>query len=195
MLCDGDHLTLTYDKTRKWDPKAPVVLSEPSNHICHVDDNLFLGSKEGASNSVLLFSLGVSSILTAATEIKLPYKQGMFRFLRLNVTDYPAENIQEHFNDSHRFIHEALQAGQGVLVHCAFGASRSATIVISYLMRTKGWTVRQALTFLKSRRPIVSPNPGFMSQLKKYEATLVRHGIIVRDGPASTLSNNPPTST
>jgi protein-tyrosine phosphatase len=44
--------------------------------------------------------------------------------------------------------------------------SRSASMVIAWLMARKGMHLEEALLFLRSKRPSVSPNEGFMIQLK-----------------------------
>jgi hypothetical protein len=47
------------------------------------------------------------------------------------------------------------------LVHCQKGMSRSATIVLSYLMlANRGLSLMKALHYVKDRRPVVSPNQG-----------------------------------
>lgn len=38
-------------------------------------------------------------------------------------------------------------------------------MVLAWLMARKGLSLEDALAFLKSRRPCVSPNDGFMQQL------------------------------
>jgi len=57
-----------------------------------------------------------------------------------------------------------------VLVHCAAGVSRSATVVLGYLMSRHNYTLAAALEHLKAVRPWVAPNLGFMQQLAAYEA-------------------------
>ncbi len=41
------------------------------------------------------------------------------------------------------------------------GISRSATVVIAYLMAKKGMKFKEALEFVQSKREIVEPNGGF----------------------------------
>jgi len=48
--------------------------------------------------------------------------------------DVPWENLQKYFQPSVRFIKEAIESGGSVFVHCYAGMSRSATIVVAYLM-------------------------------------------------------------
>lgn len=69
-------------------------------------------------------------------------------------------NIAKYFADSSNFISDGLRRGS-VLVHCAAGVSRSATIVIAYLMRTKGMGFQEAMNFVKKRRGVICPNYGF----------------------------------
>lgn len=52
------------------------------------------------------------------------------------------------------------------------GKSRSATIVCAYLMRTYGVSPDEALEQLCEGRPVCSPNPGFMEQLRVYHRML-----------------------
>lgn len=52
------------------------------------------------------------------------------------------------------------------------GMSRSATIVIAYLMKTRGMSFQDALALVKARRPIVRPNEKFVKQLKDFEMQL-----------------------
>lgn len=56
-----------------------------------------------------------------------------------------------------------------VLVHCRMGISRSATLVIAYIMRKYKCGYEKAFNKVKDRRKIVNPNSGFVIQLKKYD--------------------------
>ena len=56
-----------------------------------------------------------------------------------------------------------------VLVHCLAGMSRSATIVIAYLLATTPMTTEEATEFVRSKRSIIRPNYGFTLQLEQYE--------------------------
>lgn len=76
------------------------------------------------------------------------------------------------------WIHEqvewiAAQRREGrVYVHCAQGVSRSGLVVTAYLMYEHGWTAEQALGFLRSKRPVVRPNPLFQQLLTEWERYL-----------------------
>ncbi len=42
--------------------------------------------------------------------------------------------ISEYFERVNQFIHEHRQEGRNVLVHCTLGVSRSATVLMAYLI-------------------------------------------------------------
>lgn len=50
--------------------------------------------------------------------------------------------------------------GQSVLVHCEQGKSRSASIVIAYLILYHKYSFQNALQHVKKSRDIASPNIG-----------------------------------
>ena len=60
------------------------------------------------------------------------------------------------------------------LVHCAAGISRSTTVLCAWIMKTYGIGRDEALTLIRSRRPIIDPNEGFRHALKQYEIYLKR---------------------
>ena len=67
-----------------------------------------------------------------------------------------------------------------MLVHCHAGISRSATIVIAYLMKALSMTLEEAYKLVKSRRPRIKPNQAFISQLMEYEKEVQTKGLKVQ---------------
>ena len=58
-----------------------------------------------------------------------------------------------------------------VLVNCWQGASRSATIVLAYMLKYSDLGLAEAVRTLKKARD-VRPNTGFLLQLLQYESQL-----------------------
>ncbi|CAJ0948846.1 unnamed protein product [Ranitomeya imitator] len=88
-------------------------------------------------------------------------------------------NQYHHYTLNGKPLEEAHQCGKGLLIHCQAGVSRSATIVIAYLMKHTRMTMTDAYKFVKGKRPIISPNLNFMGQLLEFEEDL-NNGITPR---------------
>lgn len=162
-----------------------------------LDGFLFLGAKGVTSDLETLCDLGVTFILNI-TEVEPNPKQfpDNFRILSIPVKDSSDVRIAEHFDKCVAFIEEGRKAKAGVLVHGNMGMSRSATVVLAYLMLQQDMTLKQAIEHVKERRPVISPNVGFMEQLVdlereiKGEATvdLVKYAA-TRFGPAESFES------
>eukprot|EP00455_Lapot_gusevi_P057403 TRINITY_DN9770_c0_g1_i3.p1 TRINITY_DN9770_c0_g1~~TRINITY_DN9770_c0_g1_i3.p1 ORF type:complete len:129 (-),score=25.76 TRINITY_DN9770_c0_g1_i3:104-490(-) len=81
-------------------------------------------------------------------------------------------DIGAHFDAAADFIHDCVSRQSTLLVHCMAGASRSASLVLYYLMKHQNMNFQQAFTFAKEKRPQVCPNEGFMCALSEREELL-----------------------
>ena len=70
------------------------------------------------------------------------------------------------------FIQNCKLENKRCLVHCKSGKSRSASIVLAYLIKSISMTYEEGLNFLRTIRPLVQPNYGFTKQLLEYEKEL-----------------------
>ena len=59
-----------------------------------------------------------------------------------------------------------------VLVHCSAGASRSATVVIGWIMLKHNLSREAATAYVFAKRPKIKPNHGFVMALDRWEAQL-----------------------
>ena len=76
------------------------------------------------------------------------------RFLHLGWVDSEEQEVEEQaLLGACRFIHEARRAGDGVLVHCAQGKSRSATVVTAYVAALHALPVTEALARVQAGYP------------------------------------------
>ncbi|KAF7306657.1 Dual specificity catalytic domain-containing protein [Mycena indigotica] len=96
------------------------------------------------------------------------------------------QNLVEHgFPEAMAFTDAALERGDGVLIHCQLGISRSATFMIALIMRAAAerspsvpseiWALKGmqgAYTFLKEKSKWVGPNMSLIYQLLDYEKKL-----------------------
>lgn len=116
--------------------------------------SLFLGNLTAATDIKWLKETKINYILTVDS-CPLPRKiQELLPNLiikYISVTDMPREDLLTHFEDSYEFIDHALQLNDKILIHCYFGVSRSATIVIAYLMKKYGKSFYDAFEAVKKK--------------------------------------------
>ncbi|TKC37240.1 hypothetical protein EI555_005766 [Monodon monoceros] len=74
-----------------------------------------------------------------------------------------------HFKESIQFIHECRLRGEGCLVHCLAGVSRSVTLVVAYIMTVTDFGWEDALRTVRAGRSCANPNLGFQRQLQEFE--------------------------
>ena len=65
-----------------------------------------------------------------------------------------------YLDESVELIHNYIDKNplKAILVHCFMGSSRSATIIIAYLIKYKEFRLRDALNYLKEKRNVVNLN-------------------------------------
>lgn len=141
---------------------------------------LFLGNEQDAQDLDAMQRLNIGYVINVTTHLPLyHYEKGLFNYKRLPATDSNKQNLRQYFEEAFEFIEEAHQCGKGLLIHCQAGVSRSATIVIAYLMKHTRMTMTDAYKFVKGKRPIISPNLNFMGQLLEFEEDL-NNGVTPR---------------
>ena len=135
-------------------------------------ENLFLGNLSSAEKVDKLKELGITKVLSIINGYSPEYNESdHINHKTFSVEDFERQNIIKYFGECLNFI----KGDEKILVHCAAGASRSATIVIAYLMWTKKMSFDDALKFVQSKRFIVYPNPGFREQLQLFEKELIKN--------------------
>ena len=90
-----------------------------------------------------------------------------YTYHQIEVDDSTKENLRNHFASCAKFIDEAIKDEKSVLVHCAAGVSRSASIIIAFLIITKKMDYDTAFNFVKERRTKIMPNSAFVGQLQE----------------------------
>lgn len=136
----------------------------------NIDAKLYLGNVSAAVDVDTLQQCKITHILTLDT-CPLPRKIIEMRNVKvkfIHLVDQPKEDILSYLQETDCFINEAIENGI-ILVHCYYGMSRSAAVVIAYVMKKYSIKYEEALDRVKEKRKIVFPNEGFAYQLKLYE--------------------------
>lgn len=123
-------------------------------------DNLYLGDHTAAANDIYLKKYGITHVLNITREIACKFPSS-FIYKQIKLDDSPDENLMDHFDSTNQFIDDCRVDGGTVLVHCMAGVSRSATVVLAYLVWKQNLTVAQAFKLVRAKR-YINPNIGFM---------------------------------
>lgn len=138
---------------------------------------LFIGSLSAAMNRPALVANRITHVLSVMTDWRQPLnedeKEKELSWTRkfVPVEDNPksAKILANAFLEAYAWITLAREKGCRVLVHCHAGISRSSTMVCSYLMRHQCLTRDTSLALIRTVRPIIMPNSGFLKELNQLE--------------------------
>jgi hypothetical protein len=135
---------------------------------------LFLGSVVDARDKAGLRARGIRYVLNCCSEMDSSWAATAVgaRYLRLQLMDEPGQELRPALEAGREFMAQAEREQAAILVHCVIGRSRSASMILYWLMHRHRLRLGDALRFLRSRRPRVGPNPGFLRQLREIERDL-----------------------
>ncbi|NP_998144.2 dual specificity protein phosphatase 19b [Danio rerio] len=128
---------------------------------------LLLSSQDAAHDIDTLKKLKVTHVLNVAFGVENAFPE-LFTYKTVSMLDLPETDITAYFPECFEFITQARQQDGVVLVHCNAGVSRSASVVIGFLMSELKMSFDEAFSVAKTSRPQIQPNPGFLQQLKTY---------------------------
>ena len=144
------------------------------NNIFEADEivyGLYLGNINSAYDKKALKELGITNIISVLAGFDAPFPDD-FNYLVINALDNENTNLTKIFEDTNSFIEKAFEKNEKILVHCMAGRSRSASVIIAYLIKTFGINSKTSISILKNKREIVQPNNRFIKQLKDYYNSL-----------------------
>ncbi|KAM3591989.1 uncharacterized protein V6R79_010953 [Siganus canaliculatus] len=149
----------------------------PTGAVNEVWPNLYIGDAATAQQKSLLINLGITHVVNAAhgpqhidTGPQF-YKDTNIKYHGVEAPDCKDFDLSAFFAETADFIQDALSQKGKVLVHCARGISRSATLTLAFLMIRVGLTLPEAVEAVRRNRNIL-PNVGFLNQLCHLDACL-----------------------
>ena len=151
---------------------SSINISKPIlTPLSQITQNLYLGNLYDAQNIKNLLKIGIQKVLSLITDPQLLYYPKEIEHKCIKLNDFPRENIIKYFGECLLFIED----NRKTLVHCVAGASRSATIVIAYIMWKNQLDYKESAKFVEQKRPCINPNYGFVRQLEIFEKLLKKH--------------------
>ena len=122
---------------------------------------LFLGSGQDASNLEQMCAHGIKYVLNVANDVPNFHSGEGFEYFNLGVGDFGTDaGISRVFGVAVDFVRaaRAKEDNEGaVLMHCANGSNRSATVAIVICAELYGWSLRESHAHVKRRHPATNP--------------------------------------
>jgi protein-tyrosine phosphatase len=144
-------------------------------------DNIYLGNAYNSSNFHQLDEFNITSVVNITNEIPNYFEEeDNFDYLKISIDDTNKDSLINHFDIALKYIKEIQEKkhNQNILIHCYMGSSRSATIVLAYLIKNYHFTLEDALKLLKEKRPVVNINVDFWKDLEIYYKSLYGEPIL-----------------
>lgn len=133
-----------------------VVDTKPDNVPVHIIDNIYLGSQDCVEVGVLE-RFGIRKVLSIGVEV--PSCPVTYKFAPC--LDLPETDLRSVLSNCIEF----MCSDERTLLHCNAGVSRAPAVVVGYLMVVHKFSFQEAYDLVKTKRPCVCPNVGFVRQL------------------------------
>jgi protein-tyrosine phosphatase len=119
-----------------------------------------------------LLDNGITAVLNIRAEreddVQLFRSHGI-NYLQLKVLDVTVPS-EEMVDAGVKFLHQQVEDGRVILVHCAKGRARSATILAGYLMKYEGMSFNEANEKIKKVRSLTKLEGRHRARLEKWIA-------------------------
>ena len=141
------------------------LIGQDDDSMHYILDNIYLGDASAAENETYLKNFDISVVINCAYEYKSEYED--LKAYDFNLTDHFPQQLFPAFDIAYKIIKQYNQNNK-IFVHCMSGKSRSASLVIFYIMKEKKWDYDKSFEYVKNIRSIIEPNSYFVEQLKYY---------------------------
>lgn len=140
-------------------------------------NKLYLGDMFDANNDTLIKANNITCIVSVAERLKINIGNPNIKLYKYELADDYKCDIINYFDE----ICEIINKECIVLVNCVAGVSRSATIIIAYLMKYYNMSLKNAFIYVRKKRDRICPNKHFMKCLLDYELTLFGKNSLTND--------------
>lgn len=177
---------MTHQSITKLEPLSFSSLSYVSPHsspyleysmkdvsvISSITSSIFIGSDNFTEED--LKKNNISHIINISCNEDIQYDRitSWFIYLPDGGYTYNERSIDDYFPLVNEFIQNVINNDGNVLVHCHMGISRSATLVIAYMIKTLNKSYEEVVKIVCDKRPVVDPCLVFVYKLMEYQKML-----------------------
>lgn len=148
--------------------------------ICFSHNNqngsIYLGGLPAALEYSKLKELDVNAVLTVFNDKDTcqfqsnEYAKNNINHKVIDAADDEEQDLKQYFAQGINFIDDNIEK-TNILVHCYGGVSRSATMLMAYLMQRNLESFTETLELVREKRKVY-PNDSFVEQLLEFQNEL-----------------------
>jgi protein-tyrosine phosphatase len=146
---------------------ARFVTGVPIERFSRITPNLWVSGQYRKRGKEILSKKGITAVVNLRTEYD-DAAAGIAppTYLRIRTVDNTPPTI-EQLKQGVDFIHDEIERGGKVYVHCAAGVGRAPTLAAAYLV-SRGMTPQEAWATIKKIRPFIRPTQGQRDQIEQF---------------------------
>lgn len=148
-------------------PDHRTIIQPPFSNMDLIVSTIYLTGMYGLTKENFR-DCKIGLVINATIEYPL-IRSSTVESYRVPVEDDPDDNISIYFEDVVDLIESMRRNGRSTVIHCAAGVSRSATIVLAYLLKYSNLTLHEAFILTYATRPCIRPNMAFFRSLTEFE--------------------------
>lgn len=156
-----NHTKYTDEQTNKRILQETSYYNQYSSFFSYpslIIDNIYLGSAYNAASYNTLENLNITVIFNITREITNYYPNN-FIYEKYDISDNNSDSIYNYLDDIYlKILHHQENTPGNIFIHCYAGKSRSASIVIYYLIKKYNYTFDNAIDLLLEKRNIINPS-------------------------------------
>jgi protein-tyrosine phosphatase len=134
-------------------------------------DGIYLGPASVSQMLAPLQDAGITHVLNVTDTEPCAFPQH-FKYFTVPVQDTSTERLEPFFAAAFSFMSRAVAGGGKVFIHCVQGVSRSASMVLYFMMRSLDMSLLDAFKQVRDARACAHPNVNFWGQLAREEVKL-----------------------
>ncbi|KAH3667286.1 hypothetical protein OGAPHI_002935 [Ogataea philodendri] len=142
----------------------------PQGPVCVLDPNLYLYSEPSITqlidfDVIINVAQEITDYTTQMTN-KISISGQTIQYYYIPWTH--TSKLVADFPKLTQIIDDALAQNKRVLIHCQCGVSRSASLILAYMMKSKKIGYNEAYNLLKQRAPLISPNFALIYEVMEW---------------------------
>lgn len=171
-----DELSLFHRGFDKLYPAIRFTYERVMGHdwFTEIEPALWLGGAPSLQRDYqFLLDHGINAVINIRAERaddEVFYAQHDIHHIRYKVPDVSVPD-SGMIDEAVQWMKAEAGAGRAILVHCAKGRGRSATLLAAYLMDTRGMSYEQARDLMKTKRKLVKLEDRHQAMLAHWQST------------------------